>query len=171
MTKAWLLLLHGTLSQTRSNTETVSNIYILVIVALIAGAVIPTQTALNNKMAGAVSSPILAALVSFLVGSLTILIYALASGEKVANLSMAKDAQPTAWLGGMLGAFFVASTIILLPRLGVVLTISLVIAGQLVVSLIIDHYGLLGLPVKEVSLPRLAGVALVAIGAILIRKY
>lgn len=159
------------LSRTRSNTETVSNIYILAIVALIAGAVIPAQTALNNKMSGAVASPILAALVSFLVGSTTILIYALLTGEKVSNLSMAKDAAPSAWLGGVLGAFFVASTIILLPRLGVVLTISLVIAGQLVMSVIIDHYGLLGLPVKAVSLPRIAGVVLVAIGAILIRKY
>lgn len=148
-----------------------SNIYILIFVALLAGAAIPAQTALNNKMAGAVSSPILAALVSFLVGSTTILIYALASGEKISNLSVAKDAESTAWLGGVLGAFFVASTIILLPRLGVVLTISLVIAGQLVMSLVIDHFGLLGLPVKAVTLPRVAGVALIAIGAILIRKY
>ncbi|MDM7923084.1 MAG: DMT family transporter [Pyrinomonadaceae bacterium] len=148
-----------------------TNIYILIAVALIAGAVIPTQTALNNKMAGAVSSPILAALVSFLVGTTTILIYALASGERVASLADAKYAPPTAWLGGVLGAFFVASTIILLPRLGVVLTISLVIAGQLIMSLMIDHFGLLGLPVKEISVPRLVGIALVAIGAIIIRKF
>jgi bacterial/archaeal transporter family-2 protein len=139
--------------------------------ALLAGAAIPTQTAMNNRMAGAVSSPILAALVSFLVGSTTILIYAVVSGEKISNLSIAKNAEWTAWLGGVLGAFFVASTIILLPRLGVVLTISLVIAGQMVMSLVIDHFGLLGLPVKAVTYPKIAGVALIAIGAILIRKY
>lgn len=148
-----------------------TNIYILIAVALIAGAVIPTQTALNNKMAGTVSSPILAALVSFLVGTTTILIYALASGERVASLADAKNAPPAAWLGGVLGAFFVASTIVLLPRLGVVLTISLVIAGQLIMSLVIDHFGLLGLPVKEISLPKLVGIALVGVGAVIIRKY
>ena len=161
----------GTQNPTRSNTKLVTNLYILITVALIAGAVIPTQTALNNKMSGTLSSPILAALVSFLVGTTTLLIYALASGERISSLTDAKNAPPTAWLGGVLGAFFVASTIILLPRLGVVLTISLVIAGQLMMSLLIDHFGLLGLPVKEISVPRMIGVVFVGIGAVLIRKF
>lgn len=148
-----------------------SNIYLLIAIALIAGAVIPTQTAVNNKMAGALASPILAALVSFVVGTLALLVYVLATGEKFGDLSAARNAPPLAWVGGLLGAFFVASTIILLPRLGVVLTISLVIAGQLVMSLVIDHFGLLGMPVKEISLARIAGIVLVGVGAVVIRKF
>lgn len=148
-----------------------TNIYILIAVALIAGAVIPTQTAVNNKMAGTLASPILAALVSFVVGTLALLVYVVATGEKFGDLSAARNAPLSAWLGGLLGAFFVASTIILLPRLGVVLTISLVIAGQLAMSLVIDHFGLLGMPVKEISLARIAGIVLVGVGAVVIRKF
>lgn len=148
-----------------------SNTYLLIVVALIAGAVIPTQTSLNNRMATSLSSPILAALVSFVVGTVSLLIYVIASGEKIADVSLARNAPVFAWLGGLLGAFFVASTIILLPRLGVVLTISLVIAGQMIMSLIIDHFGLLGTPVKEINLARVSGVILIGVGAVIIRKF
>lgn len=148
-----------------------SSTYFLIAIALIAGAIIPTQTAVNNKMAGALSSPILAALVSFMVGTASLLIYAVVSGERLGSLGEARNAPSISWLGGILGAFFVASTIILLPRLGVVMTISLVIAGQLVMSLVIDHFGLLGMPVREISVPRVIGILLVGIGAVLIRKF
>ncbi len=148
-----------------------ANTYLLIVVALIAGAVIPTQTSLNNRMATSLSSPILAALVSFVVGTVSLLIYVIASGEKIADVSLARNAPAFAWLGGLLGAFFVASTIILLPRLGVVLTISLVIAGQMIMSLIIDHFGLLGTPVKEINLARVSGVILIGVGAVIIRKF
>lgn len=117
------------------------------------------------------SSPILAALVSFVVGTVSLLIYVIASGEKFSDVSLARNAPAFAWLGGLLGAFFVASTIILLPRLGVVLTISLVIAGQMIMSLIIDHFGLLGTPVKEINLARVTGVILIGVGAVIIRKF
>lgn len=139
--------------------------------ALIAGAFLPVQTAVNNKMAMTVGSPILAALVSFVVGTFGLLIYALATGESVSSVASAKNAPAIAWIGGLLGAFFVTATVILLPRLGVALTISLIIAGQMAAAVAIDHYGLLGVPIKEVSLARLLGVLLVTAGVILIRKF
>lgn len=139
--------------------------------ALIAGAFLPVQTAVNNKMAMTVGSPILAALVSFVVGTFGLLIYALATGESVTSVASAKNAPAIAWIGGLLGAFFVTATVILLPRLGVALTISLIIAGQMAAAVAIDHYGLLGVPIKEVSLARLLGVLLVTAGVILIRKF
>ena len=148
-----------------------SNIYFLLLVALIAGAVLPVQTAVNNKMAVTVGTPVLGALVSFAVGTLSILIYSVASGESLSSLSTAKDAPAIAWIGGLLGAFFVTATIILMPRLGVALTISLIIAGQLIIALVMDHYGLLGLEVRQVTPLRIAGVVLVGLGTVLIRKY
>ena len=74
-------------------------------------------------------------------------------------------------IGGLLGAFFVAATVTLVPRLGVAMTFSLIVAGQMIVTLIIDHYGLLGVPVKEVNLARIAGIVLIAGGVVLIRKF
>ncbi|HEX6278510.1 MAG TPA: DMT family transporter, partial [Pyrinomonadaceae bacterium] len=83
----------------------------------------------------------------------------------------AKEAPAIAWVGGLLGAFFVASAVTLVPRLGVAMTFSLIIAGQMLVTLVIDHFGLLGVPVKEVSLPRVAGILLITAGVIVIRKF
>ncbi len=145
------------------------NNYFFIILAVLAGMMMPTQAAVNNKLAGAVGSPILAAFISFFVGTIALFLYIAASGIPFGNLFSAKDASIVAWTGGLLGAFFVAATVTLVPRLGVALTFSLLIAGQMLVTLVIDHFGLLGVPVKEANLPRLLGVSLIMIGVILIR--
>ena len=131
----------------------------------------PTQAATNNRMASVVESPILAALLSFLVGTIALFAYALLTGESISNLALAKNAPPIAWIGGLLGAFFVAAAVTLVPRLGVAMTFSLIIAGQMVATLIIDHFGLLGVPVKEISFTRIAGILLIMCGVILIRRF
>ena len=71
----------------------------------------------------------------------------------------------------MLGAFYVTSVIILVPKIGVALTFGLVVAGQLGLSLMLDHYGLLGLPVHAINWQRLVGVLLIIVGVVLIRKF
>ncbi|MDF5208441.1 DMT family transporter, partial [Vibrio parahaemolyticus] len=80
-------------------------------------------------------------------------------------------APPVAWIGGLIGAFFVASTVALVPKLGVAMTFSLVIAGQMIVTLIIDHFGILGVPVREVSIPRIIGMLMIIAGVVLIRRF
>jgi len=148
-----------------------SNIYLWVLLALAAGAMMPTQAAINNKLAAAVDSPVVAAFISFLVGTVALLIYVVASGTPLGSIAAAKDAPPIAWIGGLLGAFFVAAAVTLVPRLGVAMTFSLIIAGQMLVTLVIDHFGLLGVPVKEVSLVRVGGILLITAGVVLIRKF
>ena len=147
------------------------NNYFFIILAVLAGMMMPTQAAINNKLAGHVGSPILSAFISFVVGTIALFFYILATGIPLGNLLSAKNASLIAWTGGILGAFFVAVTITLVPRFGVALTFSLVIAGQMLATLVIDHYGLLGVPVKEISIPRALGVTLITIGVILIRKF
>jgi transporter family-2 protein len=148
-----------------------SNAYFYLLLALIAGTMMPTQAAINNKLSAAVDSPILAAFVSFFVGTVGLLVYVLISGVPVSNLASAKNAPAIAWIGGLLGAFFVTSTVVLVPRLGVAMTFSLIIAGQMIVTLIIDHFGLLGVPMKEINLERVAGILLITGGVVLIRKF
>ncbi len=147
------------------------NNYFFIILAVLAGMMMPTQAAVNNKLAGHVDSPILAAFVSFAVGTLALFLYVLATGVPLGNLTAAKNAPLIAWVGGILGAFFVASAVVLVPRIGVALTFSLIIAGQMLVTLVIDHFGFLGVPVKEVNLLRVIGVTLIMIGVVLIRKF
>ena len=148
-----------------------SNTYFYLLIALLAGAMMPTQAATNNKMAAFVGSPILAAFVSFLVGTVALFVYVLLSGVPLANLAGVRDAPAIAWAGGLLGAFFVAAAVTLVPRLGVAMTFSLIIAGQMIVTLVIDHFGLLGVPVKEVSLARLGGILLITAGVVLSRRF
>jgi bacterial/archaeal transporter family-2 protein len=148
-----------------------SNIYFYILIALAAGAMMPTQAATNSKMAEFVGSPVLSAFISFFVGTIVLFLYALVSGVPLGSIASARDAPAVAWLGGLFGAFFVTAGVILVPRLGVAMTFSLLIAGQMIVTLIIDHFGLLGLPVKEVSVARVAGIVLIAGGVVLIRKF
>lgn len=148
-----------------------SSNYAFLLLAIVAGMMMPTQAAVNNKLAAYVESPTLAAFISFVVGTLALLLYILASGIPLGNVVSAKNAPPVVWTGGILGAIFVASAVILVPRLGVALTFSLIIAGQMLVTLVLDHFGVLGVPVKEVNFMRVAGAALIVIGVVLIRRF
>lgn len=148
-----------------------SNVYFYFVLALAAGAMMPTQAAINNKLAAYVQSPVSAAFVSFFIGTVGLFIYMIATGTPIGTLANIKDAPPVAWLGGLLGAFFVTTAVILAPRIGVAMTFSLIVAGQMLITLVLDHFGFLGLPIKEISLARIGGVALVIAGVILIRKF
>ena len=148
-----------------------TNTYFFLLLALVAGAMMPTQAAINNKLAGYVASPISAAFISFLIGTVGLFVYMFATGVPISNLTNIKDAPPIAWIGGLLGAFFVASTVILTPRIGVAMTFSLIVAGQMLITLVLDHYGFLGLPVKEISLARIGGILLITAGVVIIRRF
>lgn len=141
------------------------------LVALLAGAMMPTQAATNNKMAAFVDSPLLAAFISFLIGTIALLLFVVLSGVPLSNFYGVRDAPAVAWVGGLLGAFFVTAAVTLVPRLGVAMTFSLIIAGQMIVTLVIDHFGLLGVPVQPVSWQRIAGILLITGGVGLIRRF
>lgn len=131
----------------------------------------PTQAATNNKMSLVTESPILAAFLSFAVGTIALFVCVVVSGTPMTSVAAVRQAPPVAWIGGLLGAFFVTSAVILVPRIGVAMTFSAMIAGQMLLTLIIDHYGLFGVEVREVSLPRVAGIFLITAGVILIRRF
>lgn len=147
------------------------NNWFFLLIALIAGTLMPTQGAVNNKLATYVHSPVLSAFISFLVGTVALLAYILATGIPLNNLTGIKNAPWITWTGGLYGAFFVTAVVMLVPRLGVALTFSIIIAGQMLATLPIDHYGFLGTAVREISFPRILGVLFVIAGVVLIRKF
>ena len=73
------------------------------------------------------------------------------------------------WTGGIFGAIYIAVSILLLPRLGAATVVTLIVVGQLIGSLVFDHFGVLDVPVHPVNLARLIGVAFLILGAVLIR--
>lgn len=147
------------------------NNYFFIILAVLAGIAMPTQATINSKLANSIDSPLLAAFISFAVGTAALFIYILLTGVPLKNLANAQDAPLIAWTGGLLGAFFVTVMVMIVPRIGVALAFSLAIGGQMLVTLVIDHFGWLGVPERQISLPRVLGAALITIGVILIRRY
>ncbi len=145
--------------------------FLYILLAVIAGAVLPLQAGLNVQLGKSVNQPIFAAFASFLIGSLGLLAYLFILKFDFSSISQTRSVSPWVWIAGILGAFYVAAVIILAPRLGTALTFSLVVTGQMVISLILDHYGLLGLPVKHINWQRLVGVAFLITGVLLIRRF
>lgn len=144
---------------------------LFVFLAVIAGAVLPLQAGLNVQLGKSVQQPIFAAFASFVVGSVGLLIYLFVIKFDFTTMAQVKSVSPVVWLAGILGAFYVAAVIILAPKLGTALTFSLVVGGQMAVSLVLDHYGLLGLPVKHINWQRMLGVAFLITGVLMIRKF
>lgn len=144
---------------------------ILILLAISAGAVLPLQAALNAKMGKAVGDPVYAALISFVIGSIGLFAYVLIAKTEFSAIQHAKSVNWAVWTAGLLGAFYVAAVIILAPKLGTALTFGLVVAGQLSVSLVFDHFGLFNLPVHEITWQRIAGILLIVGGVLLIRNF
>jgi len=73
------------------------------------------------------------------------------------------------YIGGIFGFVVVASLTLVFPQIGAAYAIALMIGGQCVAALLIDHYGLLGMPIESLTIQRLFGVALIAVGAAVVR--
>jgi transporter family-2 protein len=133
------------------------------------GALLAAQPLLNARVAHAAGHPIYGAMFSVTVSTLTMLAAALLLRLPVPDLRRIGGEHPFFWTGGIIGAFVVLTALIATPRLGAATTVMLFIAGQLVCSLLIDHFGWLGVPVHPVDLPRLLGVLCLTAGVVLIR--
>jgi transporter family-2 protein len=118
-----------------------------------------------------VGGPVVSALVSFSVGTIGLLLYLVIARQIDFNAIPFRQTSWWMWIGGLLGAFFVAGIVILLPRLGVALSFSLVIAGQMAIAILFDHFGWMGTTVREISLGKIAGALLLIAGVFLIRKF
>lgn len=134
-----------------------------------AGALLPTQAGMNYKLSQVVNSHILAALISFIVGTVGLAAYFFVFDFKTLSIQNMDSGPWWLWLGGLCGAFYVAMTIIAAPKLGATVMFTLFLTGQMAASLVLDHYGLIGFPVKEFSEWRIFGVILVVCGALIIK--
>ena len=140
----------------------------MLLVALAGGAT-ALQAPTNARLAGALASPVNAAFVSFLVGTAALGVLALTLQTRPDAAAM-KALPWWTWIGGLYGAVFVVSAAWAVPRLGVAMTVILMVAGQILISVLLDHFGALGVPKQPLNLTRLLGVALVFGGVLLVRR-
>lgn len=147
------------------------NSIINILFVVIAGAVLPIQAGLNIQLGKSVHQPVFSAFASFLIGTIALLLYLLFLKFDFSLISNTRAITPWVWLAGLLGAFYVTVVIVFTPRLGVALTFALVVAGQMTISLLLDHYGLFDLPIRHINWKRVLGVMFLITGVLLIRKY
>ncbi|MDF3934293.1 DMT family transporter [Pseudomonas citronellolis] len=141
----------------------------LFVLPLIAGACLPLQAGINGQLAKQVSSVLAAALISFCVGLLGLLVLTLANRELPAVQAL-RSLQWWHWCGGFLGAFFIFIAAFAAPRVGALLFMVLVLAGQLGMAMTLDHFGWAGFRENPISALKVAGIAAIAVGVWLIRK-
>ena len=141
--------------------------FVYLIVALAAGVALATQSAVNTQLAKAMSGEaVIATFISFAVGTIVLFFIAWVKTDLWGNLS-AIPSQPW-WklIGGVLGAIVVFTTVLLAPKLGITAMLFFIIVGQLIMATTIDHFGLIGMPIREVNITKLIGLIIVAFGLV-----
>ena len=144
--------------------------YFYILIAVLIGALTPIQGGINSQLSTILKHPLQASFISFTGGFLILLIIVLVLNKPFPGFG---EMQKTPWYlftGGAFGVAFVSAIIILIPRIGATNLIAAALVGQLVMSVIVDHYGLLKVPVHEISWIRIVGVLLLIGGVLLVQK-
>jgi transporter family-2 protein len=144
--------------------------YSLFILTLVAGAGLPVQASVNATLARHAGRAETAAFVSFAVGTVALAGWLAARRVAIPAAGTLVRAPMWAWTGGLLGAFYVSIITYVAPRLGVVVTLALSIAGMMVASLALDATGALGMAVRPLTGARVLGAALLVVGVLLVRR-
>ncbi len=141
--------------------------FVYLIIALAAGVALATQSAINTQLAKAMSGEaVIATFISFAVGTIVLFFIAWVKTDLWGNLS-AIPSQPW-WklIGGVLGAIVVFTTVLLAPKLGITAMLFFIIVGQLITAATIDHFGLIGMSIREVNITKFIGLIIVAFGLV-----
>ena len=136
----------------------------------VVGGCIALQAPINSQLGKAVGT-FQAAFVSFAIGTALLLgIAALAKG----SLGQVGEARHVAWYyltGGLLGAAYVTTVLVTVRTLGAGGVVAATIAGQLTMSVVVDHFGWLGVERQPITAARVVGIVLLAAGvALVVRK-
>ena len=146
---------------------------LLLSLSILGGTLIPIQAATNAKLANYFGHPILAATTSTLVSFSTLLVLSVILIFARTQISLTQVISLPLFVllgGGIIGAYVVFISLIAAPILGVTTLFAALLAGQLVISVILDHYGILGLNSQKVDLQRLIGISLLIAGVYFVRK-
>lgn len=141
------------------------------IIVFVCGALLPIQAGLNTRLGKSLESPVYASLFSFMVGAVAVGIYLQFTKETITWAGL-KSADIYSWLGGgVTGAVFITATMMAVPRIGMALTFGLVVAGQMIIAVALDHFGILVTEQHGFNVWRFAGILIIILGVVLVRKF
>lgn len=141
--------------------------FVYLIIALAAGVALAMQSAINTQLAKAMSGEaVIATFISFAVGTIVLFFIAWVKTDLWGNLSTVPSQPWWKLIGGILGAVVVFTTVLLAPKLGITAMLFFIIVGQLITATTIDHFGLIGMPIREVNITKFIGLIIVAFGLV-----
>lgn len=141
------------------------------VTGVLAGALLPVQTAVNTRLSQRVGAVLPASLCSFAVGTLALGVAALVTSTRVPWVATATHQPAWIWLGGLFGLIFLSLNIVLLPRIGASATVILPVVGQILGGIVIDMGGLFGTAHHRLTVLRVVGAVLVLVGAALVNLF
>lgn len=142
---------------------------VLVLCAMVVGAMIPFQAGANAVLGRTLGHPLWGTAISLGVSLACVLPIMLALKTGTPDLSSLSQAPRWIWIGGLIGAFYLTGALLIAPRLGAAGFVAAVIAGQMIASLVIDRWGLIGFPERPMSLQRLMGLLVICLGLLLMQ--
>jgi transporter family-2 protein len=143
---------------------------LFLITAFLVGCMLPWQPVVNARLGIELASPLWAGFISFLGGALLLGALALLQGQFSDKITRLSSAPWWSMTGGLLGAIFVIAALILIPRIGATSLGVAFICGQLLMAVIMDHFGLAGLSVRPIDSMRLVGIVLVLVGVFMVMR-
>lgn len=138
--------------------------------ALLTGALIPIQAATNASFSKSIGNPFITGLMVFIVGLTIMFLIVVFARVSVPTAAQLAAAPKSGYLGGLIVAIYVTMITILAPRIGVASAIGLIVTGQILCSVIIDHFGLFNVLTRPIDLMRAGGIVFMCVGVYLVMK-
>jgi len=143
---------------------------LFILAALCAGGLVPVQGSINAHLGKGLNHPLQATFISFFGAVLLLVVVLMVLQPSLPSISQLRAIPPIYYTGGIYGVLFVTTLLVLTPYIGIASTVVATIVGQLILSVILDHFGLFGLARHPIGLPRLVGSAGLLISLYLIQK-
>jgi transporter family-2 protein len=143
------------------------NQFLILFCIFLVGGFIAMQGAVNSALGKHLGDPIHAALVSFGTGFIALLIISLVFSGGFPSVEKLSSIKPINLIGGILGVAYITSMVIFVPKIGIANALVASLCGQVILSLVLDHFGLLGLNIKSIDFPKILGALFIVAGLLL----
>lgn len=140
------------------------------LLSLVIGIGVALQTGVNSQLRHDTNSPVFTALISFGTGFIALLILYFAFFYKSQAFPQDYTFEWWKFTGGLFGVLYIAGMVIVAPRIGAANALGIIVTGQFLAAMVIDHFGWMNMPVQPISWYRLSGIALLLLGVYLIQK-
>ena len=141
------------------------------LLSFFAGTFVAVQTALNTRLGKDLKNPTFVSVESCVIGAVALALYMLCTRTALPKASLMAHEPAWLWIGGAFGATYVLITVVATPKLSVATVTAVVIAGQMLVAVLLDHFAFLGLDRHPLNAGRIVAVVLFGIAAELLRRY